>query len=103
MVPEDEHDDGADDRQHESRGMEGRALGGPGDHAADEAADERAHHPEERGHKNAEVLLARHQEARQRTDDQSHDQRPDDVSEAHGFLPSPQRSILHVYAVYAAP
>src|SRR5216117_1572207 len=67
--------------------MKGRPLLRPRDEAADEPTHERAEDAYERGGEEPHVIGARHDGPREEPDEEAHDDRPDDVAEAHASYP----------------
>ena len=77
--PNKEERDGTNDRHDESGSVKGRAGRGFGEHAPDQATDDRTADAKDRGHDETEMLHAGHDRAGAETDDETDNDRPDDV------------------------
>jgi hypothetical protein len=79
FYPDKEQNNRADDRQDKPSGMECRTGRGFGKNPRDQAADDRAADAEQRGGDEAEMLCSRDNGARNPTDDETDNDRPDNV------------------------
>src|SRR6516225_919148 len=77
--PNKEQNDGPDDRQDETSRMKRRTRRRFREQTGDQSTDDRAGDPKHRGHYETEMLGARHDGARDQTNDKTDNDVPDDV------------------------
>ena len=81
-------DDGADNGKEKSGGVEERSILGSGKNAGDQSADDRADDPDNRRHPKAEVSSPRDDGMRNETDNETNNDRPDDMEHKFFRLPT---------------